>query len=64
MTADRQLSLYDGQRFLGTITERGDKSCIAKDANGQKLGKFPSVQKASAAISEIDDAQPRSDADG
>ena len=48
----RHLSLYDGTRFLGTIIVRGDKSCIAKDVNGRELGKFTSIQKASAAIDE------------
>jgi hypothetical protein len=52
MTADRHLSLYDGQRFLGTIIERGNKKCVAKNADGRKLGEFASAKAASAAISD------------
>jgi len=52
MTADRQISVYDGQRMIGTITERASKDCVAKDASGRALGKFPSIQKAADALSE------------
>lgn len=50
MTSDRQISVYAGQTLLGFVVERADKSCVAKDANGKKLGSFPSVQKAVAAV--------------
>ena len=58
MTSDRQISVYAGQTLLGFVVERADKSsCIAKDANGKKLGSFPSLQRAADAISEAGNAQ-------
>lgn len=50
MTTDRQISVYDGQQLLGFLIERSDKSCVAKDASGHKLGSFPNLQKAVAAV--------------
>lgn len=54
MSGARELALYDGQRHIGTIIERPDRTCIARDVTGKKLGSFPSVQKAANAITEID----------
>ena len=50
----RQLSVYDGTRCIGIVIERGDKSCIAKDVNGRKLGRFATVKQAADAVTEID----------
>lgn len=57
MTSDRQISVYAGQTLLGFVVERADKSCVAKDASGKKLGSFPSLQRAADAISEAGNAQ-------
>jgi hypothetical protein len=54
MSGARELVLYDGRRHIGTIIERPDRTCIARDVTGKKLGSFSSVQKAANAITEID----------
>lgn len=52
MTGEGRLSIYDGQQLLGFVVERSDRTCVAKDASGHKLGSFPTVQKAVAAVGE------------
>ena len=49
----RAISVYQGQDHIGTVIERGDKTFIAKDLVGHKLGPFPNVQKAADAITEL-----------
>jgi len=48
-------SVYDGQRWLGSIYERRDGVYIAKDPGGRKLGTFQTIQKAAAAITDLDE---------
>jgi hypothetical protein len=54
-------SVYDGQRWLGSICERSGGVYIAKDPGGRKLGTFHTVQKAAAAITDLDvfDTRPK-----
>ena len=54
MSGARQLAVYDGTRHIGTVIERDDRTCIARDVNGRKLGVFPNVQKAADAITAVD----------
>ncbi|MGD0332455.1 MAG: hypothetical protein ABSA90_04270 [Xanthobacteraceae bacterium] len=48
-------SVYDGQRWLGSIYERSDGSYTAKDSDGRKLGTFHTIEKAAAAITDLDE---------
>jgi len=50
---NRHLSLYDGQRLVGSIIGN-DGSFVAADASGAKLGEFATVQKAVDAINQRD----------
>jgi hypothetical protein len=54
MNAKREIVVYDGTRHIGTIVERDDRTCIARDVSGKKLGTFPNVAKAADAISKTD----------
>jgi hypothetical protein len=57
MNPNRHLSLYDGQRRLGSIVGN-DGSYVAKDASGKTLGEFATVQKAVDAINKTDIGRP------
>lgn len=47
-----ELSVYDGQKFVGTIKVSGDgKKATAFDCDGKRVGSFPSFKAASAALS-------------
>lgn len=46
----RELAVYDGQECLGTIKVADDGTARAFDAHGKRLGSFPSLQAASAAL--------------
>ena len=50
----RQIAVYDGQRMIGTLIEHADRTCVAKDAAGKKLGTFPTIKGAADRISEAD----------
>ncbi len=54
MSANREIAVYDGTRHIGTIVERADRTCVARDVNGKKVGTFSNVSKAADAIGEID----------
>jgi hypothetical protein len=45
------LSAYCGQRFLGSIEERGRHDFIASDAAGNVIGAFATMLEAADAIS-------------
>jgi hypothetical protein len=53
----RELSLYDGQECLGTIKVAEDGTARAFDARGKRLGSFPSLKAASAALDQRLNAQ-------
>jgi hypothetical protein len=44
----RELSVYDGQEYIGTIKLREDGEAIAFDQRGKRLGSFPSLKAASS----------------
>jgi hypothetical protein len=46
----RELSLYDGQECLGIIKVAEDGTARAFDPRGKRLGSFPSLKAASAAL--------------
>jgi hypothetical protein len=46
----RELCIYDGQECIGTIKVAEDGTARAFDAHGKRLGSFPSLQAASAAL--------------
>jgi hypothetical protein len=47
----RELSIYDGQKFVGTIKVADDgKKATAFDCNGKRVGSFPSDKDAIAAF--------------
>jgi hypothetical protein len=46
----RELSVYDGQACLGRIKINDDGKAVAFDKRGKRLGRFPSVEAASAAF--------------
>ncbi len=48
-------SVYDGRRWLGSIYERSDGAYVAKDPGGRKLGTFRTIEKAAAAIADLDE---------
>ncbi len=52
----RNIAVYDGQHLLGFVIVHEDKTCVAKDAAGRRLGTFPSVKAATDAIDEVDKA--------
>ena len=53
-----EVSVYDGRRFLGHVTERdGGKRCEAFAATGRALGVFTSPAKAARAVYEADREQ-------
>ena len=54
VSVDRQFPVYGGQCQIGTVIERRDKTCIAKGADGRKLGTFANLEKAVAEISDVD----------
>lgn len=56
----RELSLYDGQEWLGTIKVADDGTVRAFDPRGKRLGSFPSLKAASAALSAIERADSKS----
>ena len=60
------VSVYDGQRLLGHIYEKGDGKHIATTADGIKLGVFKTRKGAADAISAADSpaAGPQPDVDG
>lgn len=48
-----EVTVYDGRRLLGHVTERdGGERCEAYDADGKPLGVFAGPQKAARAICE------------
>jgi hypothetical protein len=48
----RELSVYDGQKFVGTIKVADDgKKATAFDCAGKRVGSFPSCKAASTALS-------------
>ena len=48
----REVSVYDGQKFIGTIKVADDgKKTTAFDSDGKRVGTFPSFKAASAALS-------------
>ncbi|MGO9399738.1 MAG: hypothetical protein ACLP19_18125 [Xanthobacteraceae bacterium] len=49
----RELFLYDGQDLIGTIKVADDGTARAFDARGKRLGKFPSLEAASAAFTSV-----------
>ena len=51
MSAALMVSVYDGQRLLGNIFEKGDGKHIATTADGIKLGVFKNRKGAADAIS-------------
>jgi hypothetical protein len=53
MKLDRHLSLYDGQRRVGSIVGN-DGNFVATDARGAKLGNFATVKQAVDAINKSD----------
>lgn len=53
----RSLAIYDGHDCIGTIEELTDGQALAFDANGKRLGSFPSVKAASAAFSVAGDRE-------
>jgi hypothetical protein len=46
----RELAIYDGQECLGTIKIAEDGTARAFDACGKRVGSFPSLKAASAAL--------------
>jgi len=50
----RQMAVYDGQRLLGHIVERGGRLAAAA-ASGRKLGAFAILKSAADALSDADD---------
>jgi hypothetical protein len=46
----RELALYDGQECIGTIKVADDGSARAFDRCGKRIGSFPSLKAASAAL--------------
>ena len=44
------VAVYDGQRCIGHVLERGKGGCEAFDADNRSLGVFPSQREAAAAI--------------
>lgn len=56
----RELFVYDGQEWLGTIKVAEDGTVRAFDPNGKRIGSFPSVKTASAALSAIERADGKS----
>lgn len=47
-----EVSVYDGRRFLGHVTERDKGRCEAFSAAGDPLGVFTSSVKAARAVYE------------
>jgi hypothetical protein len=46
----RDLSLYAGQECIGRIKVAGDGKAVAFDRHGKRIGSFPSLKAACAAI--------------
>jgi hypothetical protein len=46
----RELSVYNGQDCIGTIKVADDGTARAFDRNGKRVGSFPSLKAASAAL--------------
>jgi hypothetical protein len=46
----REVSLYDGVDWIGTIKGSGDGRSVAYSALGKKLGSFPTFEAATAAF--------------
>ena len=47
----RELSVYDGQEFIGTVKVSEDGKARAFDRDGKRLGSYPSFEAASVALS-------------
>ena len=57
----RELSVYDGQEFVGTVKVSDDGKARAFDRDGKRIGSFPSFEAASAALNvRIEKAAQRS----
>jgi hypothetical protein len=46
----REVSLYDGVDWIGTIKIAADDKSVAYDTRGKRLGAFPNFEAASAAF--------------
>ena len=46
----RELALYDGMDWIGTIKIAADDKSVAYDTRGKRLGSFPNFEAASAAF--------------
>ena len=46
----RELAVYDGQECIGAIKVAEDGNHVAFDPSGKRLGSFPSLKAASAAL--------------
>ena len=51
---DREVSLYDGQNFIGTIKESADGTTEAFDLRGKRLGTFELLKAATAAFDHVE----------
>jgi hypothetical protein len=54
----RELAVYDGSECMGTIKVAEDVKAVAFDKRGKRLGRFPSVEAASAAFNSSEVATP------
>jgi hypothetical protein len=48
--AARILSIYDGQECVGTVKVTSKGEAVAYDPGGKSLGRFPSIEIATAAF--------------
>jgi hypothetical protein len=48
----RELSVYDGQEFVGTVKVNEDGTARAFDRDGKRIGSYPSFAAASAALND------------
>jgi hypothetical protein len=46
----RVLSIYDGQESVGTVKVTSSGEAVAYDPGGKSLGRFPSIEVATAAF--------------
>ncbi|MGO9685597.1 MAG: hypothetical protein ACLPTZ_24000 [Beijerinckiaceae bacterium] len=53
MSTARQLSVYDDQRWIGSITDHQGR-LVAKDTDGHKVGSFDTLKDAADAIGRKD----------
>jgi hypothetical protein len=55
----RELFVYDGQECLGTIKVAEDGKAVAFDQRGKRVGSFPSLKIASAALGPTERKTPQ-----